>query len=153
MDSRIEKLARLLINHSCQLRPGEKVLIEAIDAPADILSSLIRQATAAGATPLISIKQQRLMSELCSAYSVADIQLLAECELEMLKRVDAFISIRAVHNPRDFESVPKDKLANMLRYYVQPVHYDYRNQHLRWVALRWPTVAMAFVSSHSSGLR
>src|SRR6185436_14900226 len=109
MDSRIEKLARLLINHSCQLRPGEKVLIEAIDAPADILSSLIRQATAAGATPLISIKQQRLMSELCSAYSVADIQLLAECELEMLKRVDAFISIRAVHNPRDFESVPKDK--------------------------------------------
>ena len=143
MDPRIEKLAAILINHSCELQPGEKVLIEAIDAPADVVSALISQAQAARATPLLLLKQHRLMSELCRVYSAADAQLFAECELELFKRVDAFVSIRAAHNPREFENVPRDKLGNMLRHYVQPVHYEYRNQHLRWVALRWPGTAMA----------
>ena len=143
MDSRVDQLARLLVRHSCQLRPGEKVLIEAIDAPEEVVSSLLRAAKEAGATPLLSLKQHSLMRELCELYSAHDIQFFAACELELFKRVDAFISIRAAHHQNELRNVPPEKLANMLRHYIKPVHYDYRNEHLRWVALRWPTAAMA----------
>ena len=47
MDSRYEKLAHNLINHSCQLKNGENVLIEAFDMPEEMIIALIRAARAA----------------------------------------------------------------------------------------------------------
>jgi len=43
-DPRIEKLANLLINYSCGLKAGEKILIEAIDIPHTFTKSLVRAA-------------------------------------------------------------------------------------------------------------
>ena len=39
--------------------------------------------------------------------------------------------------------VPADKLKNVLRHYMQPVHWEQRNRTTKWVTLRWPTPAMA----------
>jgi aminopeptidase len=142
-DARIDRLAELLIGYSCALKAGEKVLIEAINAPADIVISLIRAAKAAGATPLVSLKDDQVIAELASAYDEAEITLMAACELHVLKQVDAFISIRAVHRADEYSNIPPEQLANVLRHYIQPVHNEYRNQNLRWVALRWPTSLMA----------
>ena len=36
IDPRMTQLADVLINYSTALKPGEKILIEAIDVPADI---------------------------------------------------------------------------------------------------------------------
>lgn len=142
-DARIEKLAGLLINYSCALKSGERVLVEAISAPVEIVTELIRAARARGCTPLVWLKDDRVISELCSAYTEDDVKWMAACELNVLKQVDAFISIRAIQDPQEYANIPADKLANVLRHYIQPVHYEYRNTHLRWVALRWPTPAMA----------
>lgn len=143
MDARIEKLAGLLINHSCALRSGERVFIEAINAPVEIVVSLIRAAKAAGATPLVSLKDDRVISELGAAYTADDVKLMADCELYTLRQVDAFISIRAIQNAQEYSNIPGENLKNILRHYIQPVHLQYRNENLRWVALRWPTPSMA----------
>ena len=52
------KLAETLINYSTELKPGEKVLIEAIDVPDNITCELVRVARAAGADPLVTINAQ-----------------------------------------------------------------------------------------------
>ena len=43
-DPRVAKLAEILIGHSTRVQPGEKVLVEAYDAPEDVVTALSRAA-------------------------------------------------------------------------------------------------------------
>jgi len=141
-------LAQLLVEHSCELEPNERVFIESVNAPNEIVTALIRATKAVGATPLVALKDDEIIRELSAAYEPDDVKLMAACELHTLQQVQAFISIRAIHNAEAYSAIPPDKLANVLRHYVQPVHLNFRNDNLRWVSLRWPTPAMA----HSANL-
>ena len=42
MDTRHEKLARLLIEHSTRLQEGENLLIEAFDIPEEMILAVVR---------------------------------------------------------------------------------------------------------------
>ena len=142
-DQRITKLAKMVVNHSCRLAKQEKVLIEGIGVPKEVIISFIRAVTTCGATPFVSIKDDQVMRELCSCYEEKDTKLMADCELHMLKHMDAFIGIRGFMNANEFGDVGSDYIRNVLQNYIQPVHHEYRNKHLKWVALRWPTPSMA----------
>lgn len=142
-DPRIQKLAKLLINHSCSLKPGEKVLIEAIGVPNDIVIALIREAKAVGGVPFINLKNDQIMRELCLTYNEDDIKLMADSELRTLKKMDAFIGVRGFMNINELSDVPEEKMKNILKYYIQPVHLKRRNENTKWVVTRFPTPAMA----------
>ena len=59
-DPRIDQLAELLLDHSCQIQTGEKILIEAFDLPdVQLISQLVNGAAARGAVPLVTLKKQR----------------------------------------------------------------------------------------------
>ena len=61
-DPRIEKLARLLIEHSTRLEPGEKVLIEAFDLPdPQLVSNLVEIAAEKGAQPVVSLRNTSVL--------------------------------------------------------------------------------------------
>ena len=47
-DPRYTKLAETLIHYSCELESGDKVLIEAIDTPAEFTRELVRVAHESG---------------------------------------------------------------------------------------------------------
>ena len=64
MDSRYEKLAHNLINHSCQLKNEENVLIEAFDMPEEMIIALIKAARAVGGFPLVTLKNNRILREM-----------------------------------------------------------------------------------------
>lgn len=142
-DPRINKLANLLINHSCALRAGENVLIESIGAPKEIIIALIHEIKAVGANPFVSIKDDQIIRELCSCYTEEYVKMMADFELYTLKQMDAFIGIRAFMNISELSDVPRDKINNILKYYMQPVHLERKNEYTRSVLLRWPTAAMA----------
>ena len=55
-DPRHTKLAHTLIHYSCELQAGEKVLIEAIDAPTAFTKELVRVAHEAGVIPNVLLK-------------------------------------------------------------------------------------------------
>src|SRR5439155_23561 len=94
-DARYTQLARSLIHYSCDLTVGETVLIESIGAPIEFVVALIREAKASGATPLVSLKDDLIMRELARQYSDCDIKMMADCELHVMKKADACITIRA----------------------------------------------------------
>lgn len=142
-DPRVNKLAELVINHSCALRPGERVLIEAIGVPNEVVIALIREVKAAGGTPIVSIKDDQIIREMCSCYSEDDIKLMARCELHTLKQMHAFIGVRGTLNVHELSDIPAEKLKNIMEHYILPVHIEEKHKHTKWVALRWPTPSMA----------
>ena len=59
--SQFEKLADLLINHSCSLEKGEKVLIEAFDIPQEMVIATIRAARKVGGVPFVTWKNNLIL--------------------------------------------------------------------------------------------
>jgi aminopeptidase len=142
-DPRVAKLARLLIEHSCALQPGEKVLVEAIGVPNGIVIALIRAAKRIGGVPLVNLKDDLIIRELCLSYDEDEVKLMADCELYTLRQMDAFIGLRGFMNISELSDVPGNKLQSILKHYIRPVHLEYRNENTKWVAVRWPTPSMA----------
>jgi len=68
---------------------------------------------------------------------------MADCELYTLRQMDAFISIRGFGNISELSDVPEEKVKLILEHYIRPVHLEQRNKNTKWVAVRWPTPAMA----------
>ena len=66
-DPRIDKLAHVLINYSCEVKPGESILVEAIDVPHAFTNALVRAAAAAGGRPLVMLKSNEVQRALALA--------------------------------------------------------------------------------------
>ena len=56
-DPRMVKLAHNLVNYSCAVKPGEKVLIENIGLVRDFVVALVEAVYEAGGLPFVTIKE------------------------------------------------------------------------------------------------
>jgi aminopeptidase len=79
-DLRQDKLARILVGYCTRIQPEEKVLIEATDAPDDMVITVVRAVREAGWKPLVAIKRQRIIRELLLAGDVECLQAIAAYE-------------------------------------------------------------------------
>jgi aminopeptidase len=150
-DPRIDRLAEILINHSCQLQPGENLLIEAIDVPDPTLACrLIEMATARGGRPFVSIKSNAVLRSLYLTGVEANIAMAGEFELARMKQMQAYIGIRGAANGCQFNDVPADKLDLYQKNWWHPVHSEQRVPHTKWVVLRYPTDSMAQAADMST---
>ena len=77
-DPRITQLARNLITHSIALQPGERILIDLFDTPADMGIALIQAAREVGGLPYVNVQDARLTRELepnhCAMISVRKVE-------------------------------------------------------------------------------
>ena len=64
VDKRIEELAYNLVNYSCRLKKGEKVLIEAFDIDYQLVACIVREAFKVGAYPFVETFNNRITREL-----------------------------------------------------------------------------------------
>ena len=143
LDPRLTRLAEVLINYSTALQPGEKVLIEAIDVPANIVCELIRVAKAAGAHPLVTIKQNEVLRSLLINGSDEQLQLISDVEAKRMKEVQAYIGLRGSLNVTELSDVPDERMKAYQKIWWRPVHGDIRVRKTRWVVLRYPSHSMA----------
>lgn len=149
-ESHIDRLAELLVQHSCNVQRGEVVWIESIDVEDRIVEAVVKAVFDAEGIPLVSRKSQSLMITLANQYDEAGLRLLAQHELNALKDCQCFIGLRAPKNLYENQEISTEKRALLLEHYLKPVHYSYRNHHLRWVYVRIPTDALAQESKISS---
>ncbi len=143
LDPRMTKLAEVLINYSTELKPGEKVLIEAIDVPPNIVCELVRVARLAGADPLVTIKQNEVIRALLHNCSESQLQLISDVEALRMKNVQAYIGLRGSLNVTELSDVPDEKMKSYQKIWWKPVHGDIRVRQTKWVVLRWPSHSMA----------
>ena len=147
-DPRFTRLANLLIRYSTKLRKGDRVLIDAIEIPDEMVIELIRAAREAGATPLIEIRHGRITRELLRGTNEGDAALMRDIEMFRMKRVDAYIAMRGSANATEASDVPSDKMQLFSRV-LRPV-LNHRVNKTRWVVLRWPSPSMAQAAGMST---
>jgi len=142
-DPRMTKLAQVLITHSTRLQAGEKILIEAIDIPPQMVIALIREARAVGGIPLVTLKNNEILRELLRDGSEGQMTLIGNYELYRMKQVQAYIGMRGSFNISETSDVPSEEMKLYQKLWLQPVHLNYRVPYTKWVVLRWPTSSMA----------
>ena len=108
-DPRYDDLANVLINHSTKLKKGEKILIEAIDVPDEVVGTIIRKVDEIGALAFITVKHNRILRELYSTASEQSMKLAGEFEAARMEKMDAYIALRGSYNVAELSDVPQDK--------------------------------------------
>lgn len=149
-DPRITKLADLLVEYSCAVQSGEKVLVEAIDVPPAFTSALVRSIAGAGGHPLVLLKSNEIHRQLMLHGGAGTWETVAEVERLQMERAQCYIGARGSHNVSELCDVP---LAQQKLYedtVWKRVHHDVRIKKTRWVVLRWPTASMAQMAEMST---
>ncbi|MBF0524896.1 MAG: aminopeptidase [Deltaproteobacteria bacterium] len=143
IDPRMARLAEVLVNYSCKVQAGERVLIEAFDLPEDFIILLVNEVLRAGATPFVEIRQNRVMRSLYNAASEEWMKEWGDIELYRMKKMNAYIGLRGSHNISELSDIDQEKLNIANKFYSKPVHSEQRVKHTKWVVTRWPTPGMA----------
>jgi len=150
-DPRLQELATTLIDHSCRLKTGDKVLIEAFDLPDPALvCRLVETAYDRGAVPLVQWKNNTILRSLYRDATIEAMKLAGDLEAAAMKEVDAYIGVRGTANSDELSDVPPEKMELYTEHWWQPVHTHLRVPHTRWVVLRYPTPSMAQAAHQST---
>src|SRR5215213_8040977 len=147
-DSRYDKLARLLTSYSTRVQPGDKVLIDAFDIPAEMTVALVRAVRAQKGLPFVQINQARISREIALGAEEEQLDTAVALELARMKKMQCYIAIRGGHNITELSDVPPDKMKLVSRK-MKPV-LDWRVKKTRWCVLRWPTPSMAQLAGMST---
>ena len=142
-DERINLLAKNLVNYSCALKKGEKVLIEAKGVDYMLVSAVVREVYKVGALPFVEIFDNRVSRELLLGQTEELVKLRAEFDGARMKKMDAYIGIRGGNNALEFSDVPEKNMQLESEFYSHPVHHDIRVKQTKWVILRYPNEGMA----------
>jgi len=149
MDTRIQKLAKNLINYSCSVKKNEKVLIESIGTSCfDLLKALIREIYKINAMPFVIFGTNSITRELLKKCSREQLKAMADFDIYRMKEMDAYIGIRAHDNISELSDIPAKKMNMFSSEYSWPVA-DYRIKNTKWVVLRWPNNSMAQLANTS----
>jgi len=149
-DPRIDQLADLLLDHSCQIKAGENVLIEAFDLPDPALvCRLVEGAAARGAVPLVSWKSNAVLRSLYRTATEESMKFVGQIDRARMEQMQAYIGIRGAANSSQFADVPQPQMDLYQQHWWKPVA-DYRVSQTKWVVLRWPTDSFAQAAGMSS---
>lgn len=150
VDERIKVLARNLINYSCRLQSGEKVLIETIHLELPLVTELIKEAYRVGAIPFVTIKNRTVDRALLMGATEEQMKMMAKYEAARMSDMDAYIGIRSGNNTSELSDVPSDKLGIYNKYFWHEVHGKIRVPKTKWVVLRYPSPSMAQLANMST---
>ncbi|HMP07838.1 MAG TPA: aminopeptidase, partial [Lacipirellulaceae bacterium] len=150
-DPRIDLLADLLLDHSCRLQRGEKVLIEAIDVPdPQLICALVEGAAGRGAVPLVTTKSNAVLRALYRTATEESMKLAGAVERTRMEQVNAYIGIRGAANSSQFADVPQPKMDLYQQHWWHQVHGQIRVPETKWVVLRYPTDSFAQAAGMST---
>lgn len=151
MDPRIITLAKNLVNYSCKVQPGERVLIEYIGHSTDALArQLVKEVYEVGGLPFVTFTDPRVQRETMMHATQEYYELKTQWESVRMKEMDCYIGVRGSDNITELADVPGDKQALYQKYWFKPVHSTIRVNETKWVVLRYPNESMAQLNSTST---
>ncbi len=149
-DPRIDKLANLLLDHSCEIQKGERVFIEAFDLPEPTLvCQLVEGAAKRGASAVVSWKSNEILRSLYHTATEESMRFVGQLDLARMEKMQAYIGIRGSANSSQFADVPQPKMDLYQKHWWKPVA-DYRVGKTKWVVLRYPTDSFAQAANMST---
>ena len=148
MDSRIKKLSDVLVNYSCKVEKGDKVMVSYEgEACKPLVRQMIKDIYSVGGLPYAEIRDSSVNREILLGCEASQIEFMNDYLLAQMKGMDAYIAVRGGQNTSELSDVPQERL-NTYNKGLRPV-LDYRVNHTKWVVLRYPNYAMAQLANTS----
>ncbi|MFO7612918.1 MAG: aminopeptidase [Clostridia bacterium] len=147
-DARYEKLADNLINYSVKLKNGEKLLVEFSGRDNSLVKELVSKAYEAGGLPFVNHTDNQIRCLLLKDITQEQLEIMNGSQLAMMKRMDAYIAIRAMDNIFESSIIPSEKTAMFSR--IMKPAFDERVNNTRWCVLRYPNDSMAQLAGKST---
>ena len=92
MDARIEKLADLLVNYSCDIKEKDKILISYEgECCKELVRQIIKKVYAAGGMPYVEIRDSAITREILLGASQEQTEFSAQCQLARMKGMQAIL--------------------------------------------------------------
>lgn len=142
-DPRIQTLAHNLVNYSCKVQPGHRVLIENTGIQEELVTALVQEVYQAGGQPFVWLKDAKVERALMMGLSEEQADLMAANEAALMDQMQAYIGIRAGVNSYEAADVPQAQHTMFNTRVWNRVHGMIRVPKTRWVVLRYPTPSMA----------
>jgi aminopeptidase len=150
MDQRDRLLAKNIVNYSCALKKGDKILIECKGTDGiPLLNEIVKETYKVGAIPFTEIYDERTDREILLYATEEQINLMAEFHRARMGKMDAYVGLRCASNTDELADAPSEKTDMYARLYSQTVHHDIRVGNTRWVVLRYPNASMAQLAGTS----
>lgn len=150
MSSEIKTLAKNLVNYSCKLKSGEKVLIEGSSLCKDLIIEIVNEVYKVGAYPFVSLGDGEITRAVMKGTSEEHIKLLTKYMLPKMDDMDAYIGISATDNVHNLHGVDNEKINLYSKLYSKPIHSDIRVKKTKWVILKYPTPSYAQMANMST---
>ncbi len=149
IDSRLRKLAHILVNYSTKVKPGEKVLVQDNNAEAAFVRAIVEAVHDAGGLPFVTLRDRTVDRALFHRATEGQVALQARFERDRMKEMDCYIGFTSLANASAWSDMPGDKLDLYNRHIWKGVHIEERLPHTRWVVLRYPSPAFAQLAGMS----
>lgn len=154
MDTRITKLAEILVRYSTRVQPGQTVLIRSESLEAQpLVQAIFQEVYRAGAlpVPLLTVDEK----EVLAMEATDDLSLLEAPDpmyKMMAEQANAMISIKASVNPRNLSQYHADKQAAIAKAAAVPSHIVMQRGSdglAHWCVTQYPTRAFAQAAAMS----
>lgn len=146
-DPRLAKLAASLLDYSLEIKPGEKVLIEADVTSRDLVIAVLEAAYEREAVPFVTIGDARVRRAWYLQATRGQMDLEVSWGLNRLDGVDASLYIIGGENATEMADLPSGVLEAS-RLAAEPLLDRYLQK--KWVLLRYPTPSAAQAAGMST---
>jgi len=143
-------LAKLLIEYSVELQKDENILIETVGSDTELTIALLEEAYSVGAKPFVLLKNPQITRAIVKDASIEQLKLSGEAEAFLMRRMSAYVGIRAADNIFEMGGLPQKQMNNYSTHWSNPVHSQIRVPQTKWVVLRYPNPAMAQLAGMST---
>ncbi len=150
VDPRITKLANGLVNYSCRLQKGEKILIEAKDIDYPLVNAILEEVYKVGGVPFVSTTNSRITRAILKGMTKEQAEAMAKYDSMRMAEMQAYIGIRGGNNCYELSDISGETMQIYSKYYSHPVHHSLRVKNTKWVILRYPNEGMAELAKMST---
>jgi aminopeptidase len=142
VDPRWRQLGELLVGHSLQVRPGEKLMIAMSEVESYPLACAAYEAAVkAGGYPQVQFLSEDLRHRLLKHGSREQLSWVPEIEAYGMEWADAYLGLRGAFNLHEHDDIPSERLS--LNQKALGRISTLRWQKTRWCLVRVPNAAFA----------
>lgn len=146
LDSRLEKLADVLVNYSTAVKKGDWVIINANVFALPLVTEIVRHVYRAGGNPTVNLNAESLQEAFYLEANEEQLGWVAPFEEMMIEQADVSIAIRAAENTRTLTNIDSQRQAISRKarshYFKKTMERAARGE-FRWVVTQYPCPAYA----------
>ncbi|MBI9016002.1 MAG: aminopeptidase [Phycisphaerae bacterium] len=154
MDPRLQKLAKVLVNYSAAVKPGDLVMIQGATITEPLIIELYRETLRAGGNPVVRVSTDALTEILIKEGTKEQLEYLNPLSMYEIENIDVRISLWGQENTRHLSNTdPKCHaiLSASRRPFVKRFFERAATNEFRWTGSMYPTNSSAQDAGMSLG--